>query len=159
MDRIIVLCVMAILPMGVMVIMSSIYGRWNRNSETGKNRRHWMKKAVELLKVIVVGIYAADITSESKAESVLENIRLSIREVLELLESPPRWETPEQWEKRTGEKWPDKGPVWERFIWWPEPPVYSWNLKEHWLAKPEERIVVCATEAEPPPDEWRPEKP
>jgi hypothetical protein len=128
-----------------------------------KKRRRSMKKAVELLKVIVDGIYAADITSESKAESVLENIHLSILKVLELLESPPRWETPEQWEKRTEEKYPDYAPVYFRGRYGFAKTWNRWKLgsfeeaiwvSDYWK---DEFQIICATEAGPPPDGWRPE--
>jgi hypothetical protein len=69
----------------------------------------------------------------------------------------PRWETPEQREKRTGEPWPDDWAVYalyetaageERF-WAAEEYCYSRNGKS--------KCIVCATEAGPPPDDWDPE--
>jgi hypothetical protein len=74
----------------------------------------------------------------------------------------PRWETVEQYEKRTGEKWPDGWAVYT---------LYEYNTNgKRWVfcesyhyavLTPCEgsRVVaiVCATEAGPPPDTWVPE--
>jgi hypothetical protein len=83
----------------------------------------------------------------------ISNIQKAIAEL-----KTPRWYTPERWEAETGEPWPDNGAVWQLIEWWKDPPVYQWLLSEHRFAKTEERIVVCATEAGPPPDGWRPEE-
>jgi hypothetical protein len=96
-------------------------------------------------------------------------------------ELKPRWETPEQYEKRTGEKWPDNGAVyyqkrtvlcnttvdgkivnehWTPFSWF----VETWSdAKEEISPEAEYRkfrdygLVICATEAGPPPDTREPE--
>jgi hypothetical protein len=101
-----------------------------------------------------------------------------INSALDLLQSP-RWETPEQWEKRTGEKWPDDWAVYWRYSeifaykakeWIPGkelvPVYYAWDLEFYGPLKEkysseiyDDRIdIVCATEAGPPPDDWKPEE-
>jgi hypothetical protein len=80
----------------------------------------------------------------------------------------PRWYTPEQWEERTGEPWPDNGAVYMLY----KPPEISgvfpfWRIETYCYAKMYLNgvavhsksciAVVCATEAGPPPDGWRPE--
>jgi hypothetical protein len=85
-----------------------------------------------------------------------------INEDMAILQSP-RWETPEQWEKRTGEKWKDDGAVYWRMrdgekekwpFWFPMP----LEMAELALAKTiGEHQIVIATEAGPPPDNWSPE--
>jgi hypothetical protein len=84
-------------------------------------------------------------------------------------EAPPRWETPEQWEKRTGKAWPENAAV--RVLL----PNKEWDLMEHWRAEqlrrdlarldkdfgdePEGLLIVCDRgEAGPPPNDWRPEE-
>jgi hypothetical protein len=68
-------------------------------------------------------------------------------------ESKPRWETPDQWKKRTGEAWPEDWPVWD---------ITDGMIGISTMAEEEERktwgnhIYVIATEAGKPPDDWRP---
>jgi hypothetical protein len=92
------------------------------------------------------------------------------------LESPPRWETPEQWEQRTGKAWPDDWAVYLN-AWFTTgnfvgKSIYAnggrqiFSLKE--ARKIAERLskgafkfrsgIVCAAEAGPPPDDWMPEE-
>jgi hypothetical protein len=72
----------------------------------------------------------------------------------------PDYETPEQYEKRTGEPFPEDGLVWFRHKTWKE----SWehtrlcHLKTddaEWLAN---NIIVIADPPVPPPDGWKPEE-
>jgi hypothetical protein len=93
------------------------------------------------------------------------------KEAEELIDGPtaPRWETPEQYQARTGNAWPDNAAV--RAL----NPDSGWELMEYWRAKqleqdlarldkdfgddPEGLLVVCDSwGAEPPPDDWRPEE-
>jgi hypothetical protein len=74
----------------------------------------------------------------------------------------PRWETPEQREKRTGKPWPDNWAVYERYEdndggrkWYCE--SYDYAKKNSKKRKRELKYVVCATESGPPPDNWEPE--
>jgi hypothetical protein len=91
-----------------------------------------------------------------------------IEEALAELKSSPRWETPEQYEKRTGEAWPWGNAVYLRrniFIgghkdgkW--RASTYSEARGEFWMKKIEPNCIIdiiCATEAGPPPQDWRPE--
>jgi hypothetical protein len=73
------------------------------------------------------------------------------------LENKPRWETPNQWQKRTGKAWPDTWPVFFE---------YGENTNQYHIDRLEkvknERVLkigrVCVfTEAGPPPNNWRPE--
>jgi hypothetical protein len=126
-----------------------------------------VKKAIEKME----GARAA-LDRTASWMKVLESISTAaklINEVLEELKAPPNWETPEQWEKRTGKAWPDNGAV--RIL----NPEDEWELMEYWRAKqleqdlarldkdfgdePEGLIIVCDRgEAGPPPKDWRPEE-
>jgi hypothetical protein len=69
----------------------------------------------------------------------------------------PAWETPVQYEKRTGKPYPNEGPVWELFEYLPYLPVCEWMLKEYRYANIGRRLVVCAYGSpERPPDDWKP---
>jgi hypothetical protein len=68
--------------------------------------------------------------------------------------------TPIQYEKRTGEAWPDDGAVYFKVI-----RVYlhglggvEWGVCRWQTARRDHDICVVATEAGPPPDDWRPEE-
>jgi hypothetical protein len=70
-----------------------------------------------------------------------------------------RWETPERYEKRTGEPWPDDGAVYARIRrttgeW------SRWDVFKFGCAKANmfNAQIVCATEAGPPPHYWKPEE-
>ena len=70
----------------------------------------------------------------------------------------PGYETPEQYFKRTGEKWRDDAPVW--YIWgkqeeW-EITLFGKLLKDRQMYVPT-LFVVVATNAGKPPKDWRPE--
>jgi hypothetical protein len=80
------------------------------------------------------------------------------------VEYVPEYETPEQYEKRMGEPYPDSGPVWiidkitgESTITTLE--IYKETLNE--LASNRnivnEHFIVCANYAFPPPNNWKPE--
>jgi hypothetical protein len=81
---------------------------------------------------------------------------------LEELQAPPRWETPEQREKRTGDPWPDNAPVWARL----DTTLPCWVLFTFSQAMSGKIfhnghtfsvvVVVCATEAGKPSDGWKP---
>jgi hypothetical protein len=74
------------------------------------------------------------------------------------LKAPPRWETPEQWEKRTGKAWPDDWPVFFE---------YGENSNSYYVdmfrrVKSEEVLKIgriCVfTQSGTPPKDWRPEE-
>jgi hypothetical protein len=68
----------------------------------------------------------------------------------------PRWETPEQREKRTGEAWPDNGAVYALVeLLHGE---LLWEVMSHDTAKTAANYIVCAAEAGPPPNNWQPEE-
>jgi hypothetical protein len=84
----------------------------------------------------------------------------------ELSVPPPRWETPEQREQRTGEAWPEDNAIYFRTRY--KPTIYEderwtiWRVAKH---KNRKRIaasylvqIICATDAGKPPDDWEPEK-
>jgi hypothetical protein len=89
--------------------------------------------------------------------------------------APPCWETPEQRKKRTGKAWPDDWSVYYRFAYMHKTCAGSYELfLGDWLVGVHRHIVsnhkdaqkerigkyqwVCATEAGPPPDDWRPDE-
>jgi hypothetical protein len=105
-------------------------------------------KALELL----------DISSCSHRDSIEKNLAEAI-DILRGITSKqaPLWETPEQWEKRTGEPLPDDWPV---FFEYGENTNY-WQIERFGRVKNERvlkigRICVFA-EFGPPPDDWKPE--
>jgi hypothetical protein len=81
-------------------------------------------------------------------------------------ESKPRWETPEQREKRTGEKYPDGALVWSvsKYAIIEKPTKYNrlhWWVGIYKEAKDNKvvEIILCAyNHLGPPPDDWRPEE-
>ncbi|MDR1239567.1 MAG: hypothetical protein LBK27_05605 [Treponema sp.] len=107
--------------------------------------------------------------SGDEAEKLYHFLGGLYKDAIAELESRPRWETPEQRERRTGEKWPDNAAVYFN-SWFPASDFKYvpgiWQLMELKLASlAAERLnfekvktaIVCATEAGPPPDGWRPE--
>jgi hypothetical protein len=106
---------------------------------------------------------------EKRIKTALNRIECAMGALETLIPLPlPRWETPEQYEKRTGKAWPDNGAV--RVLL----PNNEWDLMEWWRAKqlrqdlarldkdfgdePGDLLIVCDRgEAGPPPDGWQPE--
>jgi len=88
----------------------------------------------------------------------------------EMLEVIPDYETPEQYEKRTGEAYPDNGAVWMykgEYDYYPIEPAttatYRWTLMSFIGAKAFKRSypmlsgqIVIADPPVPPSDGWRP---
>jgi hypothetical protein len=81
-------------------------------------------------------------------------------------ENGPRWETPEQYEKRTGEPWPDDWAVYAlyednggRLKWFAQSRGFTEKQIKRNKSDSRIKMMVCATEAGPPPDDWRPEEP
>jgi hypothetical protein len=96
--------------------------------------------------------------------------RHEIEQAIAILQALPRWETPQQWEKRTGNKYPENAAV--RVFYSPK---HGWDLMEYWRAKQlvqdlwrldndydvdlELIPIVCDCGVDgPPPDDWRPEE-
>jgi hypothetical protein len=98
--------------------------------------------------------------SEGVDNKPLEKRIDMLKEAIAELEAPPRWETPEQWEKRTGKAWPNKAAVYYRCS-----RADFWVVSSFGEAKRDIAMsfvhtadIVCATEAGPPPDGWQPEE-
>jgi hypothetical protein len=124
-----------------------------------------MKKVIELLELLrslyyiltkcEIELAAKDV---EQAEKTVKEIDAAIAEL-----KAPRWETPEQWKKRTGKPWPDNWAVYTLYK-----DEYSsqrwWFCQSYNFAKTAKIMghsvlaIVCATEAGPPPDDWRPEE-
>jgi hypothetical protein len=121
-----------------------------------------MKKAVELINKAKSALYDLDMSESFREhdEGVQDEVVSFLDEAIAELRSPPRWETPEQREKRTGEKWPDSAPVFHCYIDGGGFLVRLWEVgfyrNYRSKNKPLGLCVVCATEAGPPPDGWRP---
>ena len=80
-----------------------------------------------------------------------------------LVQAIPNFETPEQYEARTGKPWPNDAPVWCLM----DTVLINWHLtyfretedgrlyiNGHYIGI---KAVICAQGPEVPPDNWRPE--
>jgi hypothetical protein len=122
-----------------------------------------VKKAIELLNESLMIIpdpnrlLAGDIWRPSECLKAKKLISTA----LDILKSPPGWETPEQWEKRTGEPW--KGTVYFNIFSRKDGKSlyvdgqYQISSMSNIVYYYYVVVVVCATEARPPPDGWKPE--
>ena len=78
----------------------------------------------------------------------------------EIMQSVPDYETPEQYEKRTGKPYPDNGLVWIYFN-----PLYEWRsmtyrnagLNKNGVHGEMYTMIVIADPPVPLPDNWRPQ--
>jgi len=69
----------------------------------------------------------------------------------------PDFETPQQYEKRTGKKW--NGAVWFRYKLCNEDKWSEWQAHNPLdTTTDERRQFLCATSSEPPPDDYVPEE-
>ena len=66
----------------------------------------------------------------------------------------PDYETPEQYEKRTGKKW--NGAVWRKHKGASQEST-GW-IAQRFTGNLEYFYLLCAQSPEPPPDDWRPEE-
>jgi hypothetical protein len=113
-----------------------------------------VEKAIELLQDLKLDIHNLYVDRYSVALKD-EAIKL-VNTIIHELKSVPRWETPEQWEKRMGEKYPDRAPVWCADN---DNPADPWFLDYYENAVDDERYyIICAVEGLVPPDDWRPEE-
>jgi hypothetical protein len=118
-----------------------------------------VKKAIELLEKALDRISCVGGADRKEQKLAREGERL-INEAVDLLITPCRY-TPEQWEKRTGEKWPDDWPVWAKSK---RKEVglggLFWILfREHRMIKDTPGVyVICDDCGGPPPDDWKPEE-
>jgi hypothetical protein len=122
-----------------------------------------MKKAIELLEDAYQDVYHSVIVlgAEIKySRNAMDKIEAALAE----LKAPSRFETPEQREERTGEPWPDDAPVYFRGRYDFAETWNRWKLGSFGEAVWELDDwsngfqIVCATEAGPPPEGWRPEE-
>jgi hypothetical protein len=89
-----------------------------------------------------------------------------LAEALAELKAPPRWETPEQWKKRTGEAWPYNSAVYCRGQLDASEDWSGWMINSHrgavWTYDTfhtfHDYHIVCATRPGPPPNDWKPEE-
>jgi hypothetical protein len=120
-----------------------------------------VKKAIELLEQLADALILVKPEPRAMLEIIIKNERLGILAVLAELKALPRWETPEQREKRTGEKWSIFAPVWVRSFEeneWPYESGFLWYatcINE--LSDPSSEVILCAYGPEPPPKNWRPD--
>jgi hypothetical protein len=118
-----------------------------------------MKKAIEKLEGVKDQIKR--IYFDGAKPMGIVHLLGDIDNVIAALQAPPRWETPEQWEKRTGEQWPDDWAVYalQEDLTWAAMPYFvakvRMNHESDYLFV---IAIICATEAGPPPDGWRPEE-
>jgi hypothetical protein len=115
-----------------------------------------MKKVIELLEAIQ-GKLKTGPGGVFYAEQVWTARRM-IDEGLAELKAPPRWETPEQWEKLTGKTWSDTWPVW--CISDEEEPKWRGHSyrKAKKIARVNDTVIICANfDGSLPPDDWMPE--
>jgi hypothetical protein len=118
-----------------------------------------MKKVIELLEGAKLDLikFSRDHSLVGFAMCALSNIEESLYE----LKAPPRWETPEEWEKRTGKTWPDDWAVYalyenndvQRQWFWGG---YGKERDKAGKRSKNPMAIVCATESGKPPDGWRP---
>jgi hypothetical protein len=112
-----------------------------------------VKKVIEVLESLrgnLLCINAAGVSERRRRKAIG-----LVDEAIAILKSLPRWETPEQWEKRTGEKYPDRAPVWCIDN---DDPADPWFLDYHENAVEDEQYyIICAVGGLVPPNDWKPE--
>jgi hypothetical protein len=114
-----------------------------------------MKKVIEWLERIKIDLDTHCITWHA-----LELLDKALAE----LKAPPSWETPEQWEKRTGEAlqdnamvlWKRKGDKYQDWS-WADLSTYA-HFKIHCGGHPERCICLVFSGPYMPPDGWKPEE-
>jgi hypothetical protein len=118
-------------------------------------RRRIVKKAIELLRDLKLDIH--NLLVDKHSVLLKDGAIKLVGAIINELQSPPRWETPEQYRERTKEAWPDNGAVY-----WKWADDDAWTIGKYSVIRdgddPFGVWVICATEAGPPPDGWRPEK-
>jgi hypothetical protein len=117
-----------------------------------------MKEIIELLEQALDRISCVGGADRKEQKLAREGERF-INEAVDLLITP-RWETPEQYEKRTGKPWPDKWAVYYRCS-----RADDWVVSSFEAAKRDivmslipSADIICATEAGMPPNDWKPEE-
>jgi hypothetical protein len=119
-----------------------------------------MKTAIELLKQAdwKIGTVVVHDSGSAKRRKEAETL---VRQAVGKLEGRPKWETPEQYEKRTGKKWPDDWAVYALYEdnggslkWFAQSRGFTEKQIKRNKSGSGIKMMVCATEAGPPPDEW-----
>jgi hypothetical protein len=120
-----------------------------------------VKKVIELLEEVESSVML--ITDEKLDRGIRELCNDAINylnDAMAILKAH-RWETPEEWGRRTGELLLDRSPVYVRFRnRYVREENYYWLLYEYYQTRAWRlhNPIICATEAGPPPDDWRPEE-
>jgi hypothetical protein len=126
-----------------------------------KEAIHDLECALEKLGYVDAGIvYTVCEKPFSDAKELIRAAVTHLKKVAAAELQHSRWETPEQYQKRTGKLWPDNGAVYTS--------IPAAGIKNSVIscarAKELQRdlhgmIIVCATEAgPPPPDDRKPEE-
>jgi hypothetical protein len=113
-----------------------------------------MKKVIERLEKAKTTVeeMITDDPESNRPYWILDNIRDALYELRRL----SRWETPKQYEARTGQKWPDN---WAVYAWFASEASGNAQAMDYSVAKVASfNCIVCATEAGPPLEDWKPEK-
>jgi hypothetical protein len=115
-----------------------------------------MKKAIELIEHTIKLLRM--LYRSHTHQICIETLELALSAL-----QAPRWETPEQYEMRTGEKWGDDWPVWVKSkIKWEEGGLSTlfWSLYRRYetVKGSEDYAYVVCVNGEPPPDDWKPEE-
>jgi hypothetical protein len=118
-----------------------------------KQTIEYLETALKKLGCVVTGVIY---TAYQEPFSVACN---SLRLAIIRLKNKCCWETPEQYEERTGEKWPNNGAVYCRYN-YPNTGWTAWEATSYEWAKSSlwEKQIVIATESGPPPDDWKQEE-
>jgi hypothetical protein len=89
-----------------------------------------------------------------------------IKDALNEIKKTPQWETPEQYKARTGKAWAEDWAVYFRIctdkfggftVYTYKDALRLYDMAVAHTGITPEYQIVCATEAGPPPDDWRPE--
>jgi hypothetical protein len=138
---------------GVHLILSILDTVILNKKRRKRKRRHQIKKVIELLETV------KEIARHGSSAAICFGIDDAMAE----LKAPPRWETPEQWKRRTGKAWPDNWAVYALYEY--NDGERQWYCEDYGYAQHKEHrrrtnpvAIICATKAEPPPDDWKPEE-
>jgi hypothetical protein len=119
-----------------------------------------MTKVIELLLRADHNVTSEDLYRSDRFRWRASTKKL-LKQAIDLLQAAPRWETPEQYKKRTGEDWPDEAAVYRLYTdndgitkWYADSLTRSTTHNNRYKLLP----VVCATIAGPPPADWKPEE-
>jgi hypothetical protein len=128
-----------------------------------------MKEVIDLLEN--ADIFLTDINgdvAEITPRNFVKAAAVSIRKAISKLQAPPRYETPEQYKKRTGKEWPRNWAVYCGKKYETEDyRIYEWDVHsysdileiiKHTHSYEVCDVIIVATELGCPPDGWTPEE-